>query len=178
MKKIILYSILITLCFNPYIYSQIKEPAPPYTPAIDSNIDKDNFIVKARVTLQGSEQPLNGSIALNTDVLTVGDNKINISDVTKINILMWKRGERKINGYTFYPDRYELFFRNYKSQIINGNIESLNKIRVIDKKSFYIYLYYFDYFKNGKWINSGAADFNASFTTPIEGSVLSIELIE
>ncbi|MCL1833539.1 MAG: hypothetical protein FWG49_03460 [Leptospirales bacterium] len=183
MKRIILYSILISLSFNPYIYSQIKEPDPPYTPAIEGNIDKNNFIVvKARVTLQGRDEPLNASIALSADALTAGESRIKISDLSKINILMWKRRTRKINGnihsYIFYPDRYELFFRNSKRQIIDGNIESLNKIRVVDKKNFYIYLYYIDYFQNEKWINRGSADFNIAFTTPIEGCVTSIELIE
>ena len=178
MKNIILCSILICICFNLFIYSQIKEPESPYSPDIDSNIDKDNFIVKARVALQGNDKPFISLIALSSDVLIVGDNRFKVSDLTKINILMWKRAERKLNSYIFYPDRYELYFRDYRSQIINGNIESLNKIRVVGKKNNYIYLYYFDYFKDGKWINSGGKDFDAAITTPIDGGVISIELIE
>jgi len=162
------------VCFNPYVYSQIKEPESPYSPVVD----KDNFNVKAEVTIQGRDKPIIGFIALSSDVLTVGDNRFKISDLARINILMWKRSERKFNSHIFYPDRYELLFRNNKSQIINGNIESLNKIRVVGKKGYCIYLYYYDYFKNGKWINSGIANFDATFTTPVNGSVISIELIE
>jgi len=198
LKKIILCSILITLCFNLYIYSQVKEPEnpkepeDPFSPDVNTNIDKDNltvktrvtlngkdhFIVKARVTLQGRDKLLISFIALSSDVLIAGKNRFKISDLTKINILKWKRSEKKTDSYIFYPDRYELFFRDYRNQIVNGNIESLNKIIVMEKKSYNIYLYYYDYFKDNKWTNSGGRDFNAAFTTPIDGTVISIELIE
>ena len=39
-------------------------------------------------------------------------------------------------------------------------------------------LYYLDYFKNGKWINSGVSDFDAFYSKPADGCAVSIELIQ
>ena len=121
---------------------------------------------------------IEGDLQLNSDVLITPDNQtIKMKDISRINIILWEK-RRKSSKYIFYPSKYELFLRDYKKIIINGNINSLNKIKINSKKTGYLYLYYFDTYKNGKWLNSKVPDFDALVAKPSVGCTVSIELIQ
>jgi len=149
----------------------------PDIPEINNNIDVQIIKLKVRIIRQGNTVPIEGELLLSSDVLITPDNKkIQIKEINRINILMWEK-RSKLNRHIFYPSRYELLFRDYRKIIINGNIESLNKLKVITGKSGFLYLYFYDYLKNGKWINNGASDFDSIISKPADGCVIFIELI-
>jgi len=158
------------------IFSQVKEPERPNIPEINNMIES-GFIFKVKLSIQGKPSSIEGRIDLNTDEWITADKRaIKLNDISKITIIMW--GKRsKLNRHTFYPSRYELFFRDYRKIIINENIELLNRIKLSNKKPGYYYSYYYDYFKKEKWINSGSTDFDAFVLKPAEGCIVSIELI-
>ncbi len=177
MKIIIPVIILFLLNLNLLLFSQVKEPGRPDIPEIDNSVIS-GFKFKMRIILQGKTSPIEEGMVLDSDVLTTADNRVlKLNDISKINITLWEK-RSKINRHIFYPSQYEIFFRDYRKVIINGNIELLNRVKRSNKKSGYIYLYYYDYFKNGKWINSGVSDFNAPVSKPAEGCAVSIELIQ
>ncbi len=159
-----------------FLFSQVKEPERPNIPEINNNIES-GFIFKVKLSIQGKPSIIEGAMDLNTDELVTADKRvIKLNDISKVNIIMWEK-RSKANRHTFYPSRYELFFRDYRKIIINGNIELLNKIRLSNKKPGYYYSYYYDYFEKGKWINSGSTGFDAYVLKPAEGCIVSIELI-
>jgi hypothetical protein len=159
-----------------FLLSQVKEPEQPVIPEISNKIES-GFTFKVKLTIHGDSSSIEGEIGLNTDELTTADKRIiKLNDISKINIILWDK-RSKMNRHTFYPSRYEVFFRDYRKTIINGNIELLNRIRLNRKKPGFIYSYYYDYFEKGKWINSGSTSFDASASKPAEGCVVSIELI-
>lgn len=160
------------------LFSQVKEPARPFTPGINSIDEFESFKFKVKIAVQGRDDFIAGEMILNSDVLNTPDNKIiKIKEISKITVQMWER-RTTINNNVFYPSRYELLFNDNRKIIINGNIDSLNKIKTGNKKSGYIYFYYYDYFKNGKWINSGVSDYAASISKTTNGCGVSIELIQ
>ena len=176
--KQIIFIIIFILHWNMILFSQVKEPELPYIAGINSNIDFQDFSFKSRISIQGKTGFTEGNVVLNSDVLIYPDKRqIKVKDVSKITVLMWGKRSR-LNKHTFYPSRYEIFYRDYRKEILNGNIESLNKIKISNKKTAYIYLYYYDYFKDGKWSNSGVTDFDATSIKPAEGCAVSIELIQ
>lgn len=178
MKQIIFFITLFLLQPDLILYSQVKEPELPHITEINDNIDFQNFNFKVKITIQGKAGLTEGNIVLNSDVLIFPDSrKIKVKEISKINVVMWEKRSR-LNKHTFYPSRYEIFYRDYRKEVLNGNIESLNKLKIINKKTGYIYLYYYDQFKDGKWISSEVPDFNASVSKPAEGCAVSIELIQ
>lgn len=178
MKKFTILIIIFFLHLNIFLFSQVKEPEKPYIAKLNDNIDFQSFNYKARISIQGRTAPAETNIILNSDILIFADNKkVKVKDISRINVLLWEKRSR-LNKHTFYPSRYEVFYRDYRKEILNGNSELLNKIRTEDKKSGYIYLYYYDYYRNGKWTNSGVSDFDGLVSKPAEGCAVSIELIQ
>ncbi len=150
----------------------------PEIPVINSDIDTEIFKYKVRIALQGKSELLEEIIVLGSDTLISSDNKrIKIKDVFKISVISWEKRTR-VNRHVFYPSRYELLLRDYKKLVLNGNIELINRIKINNKKSRYFYLFFHDYFKNGKWSNSGETDFNTPVSRPADGCAISIELIQ
>jgi hypothetical protein len=178
LNKFTIAIIILFLHLDIFLFSQVKEPEKPYIAKVKDDIDFQSFNYRARILIQGRTAPAEMNIILNSDILIFADNKkVKVRDISRINVLLWEKRSR-LNKHTFYPSRYEVFYSDYKKEILNGNVESLNKIRTADKKSGYIYLYYYDYYRNGKWTNSGVSDFDGLVSKPAEGCAVSIELIQ
>ena len=175
MKRIIFIITVALLCRGPELLSQFKEPGRPDIPEINNELE--GFKFRVRIALQGRDGFIEGEMISNSDFLTTDDNKnIKIKDISRINVLTWEKRSR-MNKHSFYPSRYELFYNDYRKVILNGNIESLNRIRIGRRKPPFVYLYYYDYFENGKWINSGVSGYDALIDKPAPGCAVSIELI-
>lgn len=178
MKRILFFITILVLCQYPTLFSQVKEPGLPSLPEIKTPDDLASRKFKARIAVQGRDELTEGEFVLNSDFLITRDNiNISIKDISKINVLSWEK-RNVVNRHSFYPSRYEILFNDNRKIIINGNIESLNRIKIGSRKSGYIYFYYYDYYKKGKWINSGVTDFNALISKPASGCAVSIELIQ
>lgn len=175
MKKLI--SVFIILLIHQYLclFSQIKEPLNPSIPDIDEQYKLKPFQSKTRITIHGKTDVLECVIELNSDAMKTGDKGIiNIKDVSKIDILMWGR-KTSFNKHVFYPVRYEILFRDNRKVFVDGNIDLLNRIKIGNKK--FIYSYYYDYYKKGKWSNGGSADFKATHLRPAAGCAVVIEFL-
>jgi len=175
LKRVTIICLIIFLIPYASLLSQIKEPGQPYIPEINSQNSFQNFSYKVSIDLQGKTGIVDYVIVLNSNELVMNDGTvIKINDISKITVLRWEK-RRKLSKYLFIPSRYEINFRDGRKIIFNGNIDSLNRIKISNRKA-YIYLYYYDYFKKGKWVNSGVSDFNGFSDKPAEGCALSIEL--
>ncbi len=140
--------------------------------------DLENYRYRARVTFQGRDEFTETWIVLNSDVLTTADNKsLHIRDISRINVLLWEKRDA-FKGHTFYPSRYEIIFADYRKVTVNGNIDSLNRIKTGNRRPGYLYFYYYDYYKKGRWVNSGVPEYNALISKPAAGCAVSIELIQ
>jgi len=178
LKRVTTLITVFLLCHYPLVFSQVKEPVQPYIPEINSQNNFEGYKFKVRIAVQGRDDLIEGEMLSDSGVLTTQDNRsIKIKDISKIIILLWERRDI-INRHSFYPSRYEIFFNDNRKVIVNGNIESLNRIKTGTKKSGYVYFYYYDYYKKGKWINSGIPVYNALISKPAEGCAVSIELIQ
>jgi hypothetical protein len=162
------------------LFSQVKIPDQPFVPEIktDTNRPINKFTVKVVIHGMGN---VDGDMVLDTDVLITHDSnvpQIKIIDLSKINILLWEKRSRK-KVHIFYPVKYELTFRDSSKITVTKNIVSINRIKVrINNRFKYFYLFYYDYFKKGKWINSGFTEFKSQFSKPVNGCVTSIEVIQ
>jgi len=178
LKLFVCFIPLFFLFQNSYIFGQVINPDMPENPVINGDIDTEVFKFKVRIAVQGRGDLQEETVILSSDTLISSDNKrIKIKDVFKISVISWEKRTR-LNKHVFYPLKYEILLRDYKKIIHNGNIELFNRLKTSNKKSGYIYLYYHDYFKNGKWINSGETDFNSPVSRPADGCCISIELIQ
>lgn len=178
LKKIILFLTVFFVHQYLLLFGQLKEPGRPYIPEINNINDFSAYPFRARITVQGRDGLIEGEMVLNSDVLNTPDNKnIKIKDLSRINILLWEK-RRNVNKYLFYPARYELIYYDNRKVTVNGNIDLLNKIKIGSKKSYYLYSYYYDYLKNGRWINSGVSDYDSSVLKPAAGCIVVIELIQ
>lgn len=178
MNKIIVL-LVIFLQTELLLFSQVKIPDLPVVPEIITDTNRPIYKYTGRVAVQG-KGIIDGEIILDTDTLTTHNNatQIKIKDLNKINILLWEKRKRN-KSYIFYPAKYELIFRDSRKIIINGNIKSINRLRMrINDKFKYFYLFYYDYFKKSRWVNSGLTDFNSSCSIPAKGCVTSIEVIQ
>ncbi len=158
-----------------FLFSQVKEPLTPIIPSINDQINLQISKFRVRVTIQGRSDTIECDVELNSVALKTRDNRsLMVKDISKINILTWERSG-KLKKSIFYPSRYEILFRDYRKEIINGNIESINRIKAGNKK--FIYFYYYDYFKKGKWIHSESADIKVSAIKPADGCAVAIEFL-
>lgn len=159
------------------VSGQVKAPGLPDIPEINSDIDFQTFKYKVRISVQGRAGFIEDVITIKSDIISTNDNrKIKIDDLGRIDIIKWEK-RRKGSRDIFYPSHYEFFYNDNRKFIVNGNLELLNRLKTGGKKPVYLYLYYYDYIKNGKWINSGAPGSDVVVKRPAAGCVLSIELI-
>lgn len=173
---LVIFVFIYIFLFQPLHAGEIKIPDPPNIPEINADMDHQVFKYKVKIFLQGIPDPYEGEIVLNSDVLIINNFKsIKVEDVRKIIVKSWGKS-KNLNKYIFYPQEYEIILRDYTKVNFNGNFDTLNKIRILNKKNTYIYLYYYDYYKDGKWINSGLTGFQIKFSKPADGCAISIEV--
>lgn len=162
------------------VSGQVKNPEMPPIPGIVNDTDGSAFKKNANVTIQG-KGVIGAEIFFSSDTLTTGDNlvpAIQISQVTRITAVSWQKYKRN-RSYVFYPSRYEVVYRDSHKIMIDGNIRSLNLLKLkISNRTAKFYMFYYDYYKKNKWVNTGLSDFNIFFTKPADGCITSIEVIQ
>lgn len=158
--------------------AQVKNPTLPDSPLIVDNIDFSQFSFRARVSVSGKGGFTEGSILLTADSIVTADRRaFRIKDISRVTVIEWKRrADEKKN--IFYPSRYELLFNDFRKINIDGNIESLNRFKLSARKPVSLFMFYYDSFKDGKWINSGTEGYDAQILKPAAGAVVSIEFLQ
>lgn len=162
------------------LFPQIKTPVIDNIPDINFNAVETTEKYKVKVTLYGKE-PLQGEIILNAgssiNPLGGGGRIYPFSDIVRISVTMWSK-QRRGSGWVFYPECYEIILRDNTRLVYKGNLEFLNRIRFTEeqKKTGFVYTYFYDYFKQGKWINTGTPGEQTLPSRPASGTLYIIEL--
>ncbi len=179
MKRKILPAFILFLLTGTLASGQAKNPEQPFTPEIVNEADNPAYKKNANVTIQG-KGVIGVEIFFSSDTLATGDSlvpAIQISQVNRITAVSWQKYKRN-RSYVFYPSRYEVVYRDSRKVMIDGNIRSLNLLKVkVNNRFRNFFMFYYDSYKKNKWENSGLADFNIFFTKPADGCVTSIEVM-
>ena len=180
MKREFLAACIIFIIPYTLLPGQVKNPDIPFIPDVVSETENSGYKKNANITIQG-KGVIGGEIFFGSDTLTTGDSlvpAIRISQINRITAVSWQKYKRN-RSYVFYPSRYEVVYRDSRKIMIDGNIRSLNLLKVkINNRIRKFYMFYYDSYKKNKWVNSGLADFNIFFTKPVDGCVTSIEVIQ
>jgi len=168
------------LAFPVSLVSQIKSPVVDDVPEVVFNSAETSEKFKVSATLYG-KRVVTGEVVLNAGASinpSADSGRIYpFRDISRITVMKWSK-ERKGSGWIFYPGRYEIILRDKTRIMHDGNLGFLNRIRFIKSgggESF-LFTYFYDYFRNGKWANSGVSAESSLHSTPAAGTLYIIEL--
>jgi len=152
----------------------------PKIPDINFN-DISNKDYNVKLTFNNKEMA-EGSIQLRLSSITVYVEKkrvqINISQISSIVIKSWKGYKRGDSAHIFYPIVFEISLSD-KNKYIAYNVPGLLKIlfkQNISQK--YVYSYFYDYWKNNKWQNSGSSILSYPETNPHPQTLVQIDFLK
>jgi hypothetical protein len=98
-----------------------------------------------------------------------------LSRIVSIEFLKWKSQPVSKTSFRFNPASVKIVFDDQSIYESGGNIPSLNEFTIEKSgKSEKVYAYFFDYWKNGKWVNLKSEDKNYPLSNPIKGTVVKI----
>lgn len=181
MSRFLKILIIIVMIVSPAIlFSQINSPVVDDVPDVEFNKAETIEKFKASVTIYG-KGAANGEIILNAGASinpSCDSGRIyTFSDISRITVVKWSV-QRKGSGWIFYPDRYEIVLKNKTVIQHDGNLGFLNRIRFArsEGRESTLFTYFYDYFRNGKWLNTGAAGEKTPPSKPAAGTLYIIEL--
>jgi hypothetical protein len=166
--------------FPSLVSAQPKEPSVDDVADVSINIADTSEKFKARITLYAKE-PLTGELTFRSgsSINPSGDPQriYTLRDVARITVTAWGKS-RKGKMWVFYPAVYEIILKNQTRISHTGNIDFLNRIVFTSGqgKSYSIFTFYYDYFKNGKWINTDTRGMETPPLRPAAGTLYIIEL--
>ncbi len=101
-----------------------------------------------------------------------------IADIETIEFIRWRGVERRKNEFVFYPSETKIILRDKKALAGTGRIALLNRLAFkYGGESLFIYSYFYDYWKNGTWKNSGQTAREHPETNPIGDTLVKIIFI-
>lgn len=84
---------------------------------------------------------------------------LSIADIDSIEFTRWRGVERRKNEFAFYPAGMKITLLNKKVLLCGGGVPLLNRLAFKNGgESRFLYSYFYDYWKNGAWKNSGQSD--------------------
>ncbi len=101
-----------------------------------------------------------GSIEVSADEGgTLRKMSLPIAAIDSIEFTRWRGVERRKNEFAFYPAGMKITMLNKKVLLCNGGVSLLNRLAFRDSGgSRFVFAYFYDYWKNGAWRNSGQSD--------------------
>lgn len=171
---------IVMIIFPVILFSQIKFPVVEDVPDVEFNKTETVEKFKASVTVYG-KGAVDGEIILNAGASinpSSDSGRIyTFRDISRITVMKWSV-QRKGSNWIFYPDRYEIILKNKTVLMHEGNLGFFNRIRFVrsEGRENTLYTYFYDYFRNGKWINTGAAGEKTPPLKPAAGTAYIIEL--
>lgn len=174
----ILFALFLVPCL---VSAQPKEPSVDEVADVSINIADTSEKFKARISLYAKE-PLAGELTFRrgASINPSGDPQrvYTLRDVARIRVTAWSKS---IKGkvWVFYPAAYEIILKNQTRISHTGNIDFLNRMVFTTEqgKSYSVFTFYYDYFKNGKWINTDTSGMETTPERPAAGTLYIIELI-
>ena len=99
-----------------------------------------------------------------------------MSALKSIQFLKWKIEKKKSNAYGFFPNNITVIFKDRTIIERHGNIKGFNKLTFYrkDKPKKFIYSFFYDYWINKMWQNSGKREADFPETNPHKDTVVSI----
>jgi hypothetical protein len=150
--------------------NELREPNKVFDPSVlfDQNqklVDKRANRYDLRVET-GNAEMLSGTATFASESFSFKEEyknatqKVLLSDVRTLTFKRWSGKNEGQKGVSFYPVRYDLELKNGKQIHIYENLVLFNTFRFdpdkkSGKKSFAFFSYYVDYYRDGKWVNSG-----------------------
>ncbi|HPX91814.1 MAG: hypothetical protein BWY23_01656 [Spirochaetes bacterium ADurb.Bin218] len=171
------FVLLLALFWVAFAYSQPKEPQLP-------SVDFDpgygvGFPVYIELFNKGR---LSGYIIFESEpIITIKERnwQRSFGEIKVLKIIQWQRREAK-RGYVFYPSKYEILFKDGSKFVLESNLSFFNKFQLKDStgRQFVLYSFFYDYFKNGKWVNRGVSSFDENSDFPVTGCVVFLEVMQ
>ncbi|HOP28135.1 MAG TPA: hypothetical protein P5120_12540 [Spirochaetota bacterium] len=172
--------LLVIIIFPAMLFPQIKTPVIEDVPDVEFNAAETTEKFKASVTLYG-KGVVNGELVLNSgaSIIPAGDSGriYLLREINRITVIKWS-GQRKGSGWVFYPDRYEIILKDKSRILYEGNLGFLNRLRFIGSEGGEraLFMYFYDYYINGKWVNTGVSGEKTPPLNPAAGTSYIIEL--
>jgi len=181
MMRILNIPVIVFMLFLPHcLTAQIKSPVVEDVPDVKFNASETSEKFKAAVTIYG-KGIANGEIILTAGVSVNASSDTGriypLRDINRITITKWLK-RRKGTGWFFYPDSYEIILKDRSRILHDGNLEFLNRLRFVRTEGgeISLFTYFYDYFRNGKWVNTGTPGEKNIPSVPAAGTVYIIEL--
>lgn len=149
----------------------LDAPRDPVSPDVKKKGGKEvkassRFKFQARVTMVGGNR-FSGLLEFSKASLTIparvsvsGKKEVvKLADLKSIRIINWKRYKKKGKAWLFLPHTIKIETR--KGAVIHGAVKGLpRRLRCIrDKKTFFLYTIFYDYYHRGRWRSSGGTSF-------------------
>jgi hypothetical protein len=175
-------SILILLLITSGNSFALDGPSGPKDPSVEFNFNGSNEkTFPVEIDCAGI-QKINGKIYLKTANISFVNNgeklQIKIEDLKSIEFLEWREKADENNSFIFIPSK--VFLEDKKGHQYDLNeLPEFNMIEYSENsKRKKMYAYFYDYWKNGKWQNSGTEDRSYPLKNPLQGTMLKIIFIE
>lgn len=177
----LVFKFLILFIFFPCFSFSLEIPLEPQIKDISSIQKKENFLKVAVFTEDG--KVLNGYIDFfkkKINIINMSQSKKNskeyeIKNLKQVNFKSWNPVKRGKDGYLFFPSEIEFIFEN-NEKIVGKDLSGIfSKLRIKSGNVVFIrYCYFYDYYKNGKWINSKNNNFDFPKKNPLSAVVKKI----
>jgi hypothetical protein len=177
----IFYILLLVFLSVIHLYAQIEDPVIPVleTEKFQSTTEK-KYTVKSFIEFAGGLKK-DGIIHFPSNKISIKyssrkeQTSEDLSRIVSIEFLKWKGTPISKNSIRFNPSSVRIVFDDQSIFESGGNIPSLNEFTVEKSgRKEKVYGYFFDYWKNGKWVNSKSNDKDYPQTNPMHGTVMKI----
>jgi hypothetical protein len=163
------------------LFAQTEDPVIPVIEAEKfSNPTIKKYSVRASIEFAGGIKK-DGIIHFSSDKIGVryfSRKELvyeDLSRVSSIEFLKWKSQPISKTSFRFNPASIRIVFDDNSVYESGGNIPSLNEFSVEKSgRNEKVYGYFFDYWKNGKWVNLKSNDKDYPQNNPLNGTVIKI----
>ncbi len=163
-----------------------KDPAAPTVEVRDRKDDgKERVVPVTIVTARGDSRT--GSMALQFGSIevhaaeegTFRKRTVPFGEIESIEFTRWRGTERRKNEFTFRHWEVNIVLRDKKALRCRGTIPVLDRIHFRDSRGRRaVYSFFYDYWKDGVWKNSGKSDRSYPETNPLGDTLVKIIFIK
>lgn len=167
---------------------EVRGPHEPSSPAVEMR-DPDGAVKETDcpatiVTARGGKRT--GTLALKPgkielEVMENGARRrmsVSLADVESIEFSRWRGTERRKGEFVFHPSEARIVLWNRKVLLCTGGIPLLNRVSFTYRgERRFIYSFFYDYWKNNAWKNSGQRGRDYPETAPFGDTLVKIIFI-
>ncbi len=179
MKFFFIFPVLLLFALS--LHSQTEDPV---IPSIDNEKfqsgSEKKYTVKAFIEFAGGVKK-EGIIHFASEKIAIkyssrkDQTYEDLSRIVSIEFLKWKTVPLSKGSFRFNPSSIRIVFEDQSVFESGGNIQSLNEFSLEKSgRREKVYGYFFDYWKNEKWVNLKSSDKNYPLTNPLPGTVIKI----